>query len=112
MNSFILKELFKYVSETIKTLPREEIVEGDERVVYTLEEKKDEFNISQEKDIYVVTGKAIERLIGRINIDDNESMYYFHKCLKTMGVEEALKKAGVKEGDIVKFVDYEFEWYE
>ena len=107
-----IEELLDYVSKTLKTLPKEELFSEEERVVYILEDKKDEFNISKEKDIYVVTGKSIERLIGRINIDDNESMYYFHKCLKTMGVEDALKKAGVKEGDIVKFIDYEFEWYE
>ena len=107
-----IEELLDYISNTLKTLPKEELIDVDDRVVYTLEEKKDEYNIEKDKDIYIVTGKAIERLMGRINIYDNESMYYFHKCLKTMGIEDALKEKGIKEGDIVKFIDYEFEWYE
>ena len=105
-------KLLDHVAEVLKTLPKEELYEKEERVIYTLEEKKDEFEITIEKGVFVVTGKAVERLIGRININDNESMYYFHKCLKNLGIEDALKEKGVKEGDIVKFMDYEFEWYE
>ena len=105
-------KLLDHVAEVLKTLPKEELYEKEERVIYTLEEKKDEFDITIEKGVFVVTGKAVERLIGRININDNESMYYFHKCLKNLGIEDALKEKGVKEGDIVKFMDYEFEWYE
>ena len=107
-----VNKLLDHVAEVLKTLPKEELYEKEERVIYTLEEKKDEFNIVIEKGVFIVTGKAVERLIGRININDNESMYYFHKCLKNLGIEDALKEKGVKEGDIVKFMDYEFEWYE
>lgn len=107
-----IDKLLDHVAEVLKTLPKEELYEKEERVIYTLEEKKDEFDITKEKGVFVVTGKAVEKLIGRININDNESMYYFHKCLKNLGIEDALKEKGVKEGDIVKFMDYEFEWYE
>ena len=57
-------------------------------------------------------GRAVDRLMGRINIEDNESMYYFQKCLKNMGIEDKLKKLGVCEGDTVKISDWELEWYE
>ena len=57
-----LKELFKYVSEIVKTLPREDIVEGDERVVYTLKDDKDEFEITRENGEFIVQGPAIERI--------------------------------------------------
>ena len=49
--------------------------------------------------------------MGRINIEDNESMYYLQKCLKNMGIEDELIKMGVKEGDSVKLADWELEWY-
>ena len=48
----------------------------------------------------------------KINIDDNESLYYLHKSLFNLGVEQALKEKEIKEGDIVKIGNYEFEWYE
>ncbi len=50
--------------------------------------------------------------MGRINIDDNESMYYLQKSLKNMGIEDKLKELGVCEGDTVKISDWELEWYE
>ena len=106
-----LKELFKYVSETVKTLPREEIVEGDERVVYTLKEDKDEFEIIRENGEFIVQGPAVDRLMGRVNLEDNESLYYFQKTLRNLGIEDALKAQGVQEGDTVRFNDWELEWF-
>ena len=107
-----LKEVFNRVAEVLKTLPKEDLIEYDEKVVYTLKENKDEFNVEIKNGEYLVTGNAIERLLGRVNMEDNESMYYFQKSLRELGIEEKLKQMGVQEGDIVKFVNWEFEWYE
>ena len=68
--------------------------------------------VRKEDDTFIIEGKAINRLMGRINIDDNESMYYFQKSLKTLGIEDELKKQGIKEGDLVKVLNWTFEWYE
>ena len=84
-----LKELFKYVSELIKTLPKEDIVEGEERVVYTLKEDKDEFEIVKDGKDFVVFGPAVDRLMGRVNLEDNESLYYFQKTLRNIGIDDA-----------------------
>lgn len=105
-------ELLNRVSEVLKTLPKEEIVEPEERVVYTLEDDKDDFSVRKEGNTFVIEGKAINRLMGRINIDDNESMYYFQKNLKSLGIEDELKRQGIKEGDFVKILNWTFEWYE
>ena len=105
-------ELLNRVSEVLKTLPKEEMVEAEERIVYTLEEGKDEWTIRKDGEMFIIEGKAINRLMGRINIDDNESMYYFQKNLKTMGIEDELKRQGVQEGDLVKVLNWTFEWYE
>ena len=106
-----IKELLDYVSNVLKDLPKEDLFEEEERVIYTLEDEKDKFEIEKISGEFVITGKAIERVMGRINIDDNESMYYFHKCLTSLGVDTKLKEMGIKEGDIVKIMDYKFEWY-
>ena len=105
-------KLLKYMTDILKTLPKEDLYEKEERVIYELEDKKDEYEVNRTKDGFEVTGKAIERVIAKINIEDNESMYYFHKCLENLGVNKKLKSLGVKEGDIVKIDSYEFEWYE
>ena len=32
--------------------------------------------------------------------------------IKKLGIDEALRAKGVKEGDTVKLLEWEFEWYE
>lgn len=105
-----IDELMNRVTEMLKQLPKEELIEVEEKMVYTLEDKN-EFTITKHGEEYYVEGPAVERLMGRINIGDNESMHYFAKVIKQLGIEEELLKKGVKEGDTVKFLEWEFEWY-
>ena len=107
-----ISELMNYISKILKELPKEDLIEIEDRVVYTLKEDKNQFEVVKDNDEYIVIGPAVERLMGRINIGDNESMHYFHKSLKELGIESELKKKGVKEGDTVKILEWEFEWYE
>lgn len=107
-----MKELLTRVSEVLKLLPKEELVKQEERKVYTLEEKDEGFTITKEKDMWVVDGPAVQRVMRRVNLEDNESMHYFQKCLDSLGVNQKLKEAGVQEGDTVRVVDWELEWYD
>ena len=107
-----IKELMKRVSELLKELPKEDIFEEtEERVIYTLKEDEDEFDVEIINGEYIVSGPAVERLMGRVNIQDNESMHYFQKQLTELGIEAKLKEKGIKEGDTVKILEWEFEWY-
>lgn len=107
-----IEKLLNRVTEVLKTLPKEEIVNVEDKVVYTLEDDEDQFTVRKDGDTYIVEGKAVNRLMGRINVDDNESMYYFQKKLKELGIEAELKKQGICEGDYVKMLNWTFEWYE
>ncbi|MGN1330386.1 MAG: GTPase ObgE [Clostridia bacterium] len=107
-----VKELFQHVSQVLKTLPKEDLIEVEEKKVYTLKENEKEFSIEVLNGEFIVTGPAIERLMGRINIGDNESMAYFERNLNDLGINDALREKGVKEGDTVKFLDWEFEWFD
>ena len=106
-----IKELFAHVSDVLKTLPKEDLIEVDERVVYTLKEEKNGFDVEIVDGEYIVSGPAVERLMGRINIGDNESMAYFLRNIRDLGIEDKLREMGVQEGDTVKFLEWEFEWY-
>lgn len=107
-----LKELFAHVSEILKTLPKEDLEEAEEKVVYTLKEEEEGFDVRQEDGMYVVDGPAIEKIMSRANLEDNESLYYFQKSIRYLGVEDRLKAMGIKEGDTVKFLDWEMEWFD
>ena len=106
-----LKDLFKHVAEELKKLPKEDIVEADEKVVYTLKEEKQGFEIKKENGEFRVFGPDVDRLMARVNLADNESMYYFQKMLANLGINDALKNAGVQDGDTVRFNDWEFDWF-
>lgn len=107
-----VSELMKRISEVLKQLPKEELVEIEEKVVYTLNDDDKGFEITKEdEETYIVSGAKVDRLMGRVNMSDNESMHYFEKSLRELGIEEELKRMGIKEGDTVKFLDWEFEWY-
>ena len=76
-------ELIDYVEKTLQTLPKEDLIEYEDRKVYTLEDEE-KWTIKKEDGVFIVSGKAIQRLMGRVNIEDNESIYYLQKSLKNM----------------------------
>lgn len=107
-----LNKLFNDVGKILKTLPKEEVVDIDDRVIYTLEDEEEQFKVEIIDGEFIVTGPAVERLMGRVNIGDNESYSYMEKMIKKIGIEDELKRKGVKEGDTVKLLEWEFEWFE
>ncbi len=106
-----IQDLMDIVSKTLKELPKEELVTIEEKVLYTLKEEKQGFEVKVERGEYIITGPSVERLMGKINIADNESMHYFQKSLIDLGIDEKLRELGIKEGDTVRILDWEFEWY-
>ena len=105
-----IKELMNHVSQVLKTLPKENLVEiKDEEKVYTLEDEEP-FTINKEGNNYIIDGPAVEKLMKRVNLNDNESMYYFHKMLDELGVSQNLKEMGIKDGDNVTIAGWELEW--
>ncbi len=60
-----------------------------------------------------IEGAAVERAAAKSRFDSDEALLRFHRTLEKMGVIEALRQAGVKEGDTVWIgPDYELEWRE
>ena len=88
------------------------MIEIEERVVYTLNDEDKGFDVEVVDGEFIVTGPAIEKLMGRINIGDNESMAYFERNLNELGINDKLREMGIKEGDTVKFLEWEFEWFD
>lgn len=107
-----VKELMKHVSEILKTLPKEDLIEiQKEEKIYTMEEEED-ISVRKEDGVYIVSGILVEKLMRTINLEDNESLHYFHRRLNEMGINQRLKELGIKDGDWVQISDYELEWEE
>ena len=59
---------------------------------------------------FTVSGKAMSHLIDSVNFDDEESMNWFHRTLRRMGVIDALREAGAVEGSTVYIEDMSFDF--
>ena len=108
-----IDELMNYVSSVLKTLPKEDLIDVSntaEKKVYTLDVDKDKFEIKKDGKIFIVIGEKVDRIMRKVNIGDYESLFYLHRKLDEIGLNQALKEKGIKEGDIVKIGDYEMEW--
>ena len=95
-----------------KSLPKQELEEVDKTVYYNYEDENEGWRITRENNTFIIDGKEIENVMRRVNFSDYESLAYFHNTLKKMGIEAELKRRGIKEGDIVKIFDLEFQYEE
>lgn len=57
-------------------------------------------------------GGFIDELARNVVLDNYDSMQYFQRQIKEKGINKALAKLGAKDGDIVRIMDIEFEYYE
>ena len=68
--------------------------------------------VSGEDGIFTVKADWLLKLIQTIDLDDPESMAYFQRVLAGSGVIDALRAAGIDEGDTVSMYDIEFDFVE
>ena len=61
---------------------------------------------------FIVEGGLIDMLSRNVILSEYESYHYFQKVLEERGVIKALRAAGIKEGDIVRMKDIEFDYTE
>lgn len=111
-----LRELLLAIADKLETTPEfplNEILEQEDEdtVLYKYVADEPDFEISREPDgTFVLSGAKIERLFTMTNFERDASISRFARQLRAMGVDEALRKRGAKDGDIVRLLDYEFEF--
>ena len=87
--------------------------EKDKEIVFNLDDQEKIFDIEKvSENEYKIVGERVERTYGLINLSTDEGMDKLIKYLNKIGVDEALHKAGAKDGDTVKLCDFEFEYFE
>jgi len=79
--------------------------------VYRPKEGAKDFRIRREgAHEWRLSGAAIERAASMTYWEHDGSVRRFQKIMAALGVDDALRKAGVKEGDTVAIGDFELEW--
>jgi GTP-binding protein len=80
--------------------------------VYRAEADPNEFSIVRESGGWRVQGESIERAAAMTYWEYDQSVRRFQRILETLGIDEALRQAGVRDGDTVFIGDHELEWQE
>lgn len=107
-----LDKVINKLSEMTKLVASTELFEEDKvesHVLYKFREEKP-FTITRDGDVFVIRGEEIERLFRMTNFNTEESYERFSNKIRRMGVDEELEKMGIREGDTVRILDFEFEW--
>lgn len=101
----VLDEVVKILSST----PVEQIaVEKEKPVVHKVEPI---FTITRdENDVIHITGKKVEEFIAMTNFTQPEAVTRLKGIFKKIGLEKALLKQGVQDGDLLVVGGKEFEW--
>lgn len=105
-----VEALMKEAARMLSTIPVTELVINDEDR-FIIEEKRFTYDINvDEVGTFVVEGSFVERLLSAVNINEPDSLKYFHKVLKNKGVFDALVAKGIQDGDTVRLQNFEFEF--
>jgi len=109
-----VKALTDKVTELVSKLPApviHDVVTGDDNKLYKFE-PEEKFTVRREGNDFYLEGSWISRLRQSTDFDVYDSAQYFQRALIKEGVIDALKKAGIKEGDNVCIDDFVFEYVE
>ena len=112
LNKDNLDSLINALSDLVKDIPDEVLYEDDiqeKHVLYKFRVEKP-FTIIKEGNKYVIKGDKVEKIFKMTNFNTEEAISRFAKKLRSMGIDEELEKMGIEEGDIIKILDYEFEY--
>lgn len=85
--------------------------QDEDEVYYGFSEEEKVFEITRDDDAsWVLSGEKLERLFVMTNMERDESIMKFARQLRGMGVDEALRERGAKDGDLVRIGNFEFEF--
>lgn len=105
--------LLNKIQEMLSKLPPIAVYEAEPVPVVAAENVgRHDVKITVHDGIYFVEGKWLLNVIKSVNFDDYESLNYFQKVLINSGVIDALREAGINEGDTVSIYDLEFDFVE
>jgi GTPase len=71
---------------------------------------RDTFVVEREQGGFRVIGRRVERIVAMTDFENEEGAAFLQRQLKKLGVSDALTRAGVQAGDLVRIGKIELEW--
>lgn len=111
-----IREVVYKMWDMLQKIEREPLEEENsiDEVLREIAPDQVDFDIKQDEDgVYVVEGRKVDDVLGKYVVTmDDESIVNFLHIMRSLGLEEALRDAGVVDGDTVRIANVEFEYVE
>ncbi len=109
-----LKKVLYKAKDELETAPTFPVYkEEDKEKVYDLKNEEELFTIVKEKEgFFKIVGDRVIRTYRLINLTTDEGMMKLLTYLNKIGIDDALKEAGAKDGDTVQLDDFVFDYFE
>lgn len=111
MNKVGLEEVLTKLADMLESIEDSPLYEEDQfegHVLYTFK-KEEPYTIEKDGNAFVVKGEKVEKLFRMTKFTD-EGIRRFTTKLRRLGLDDKLKEMGIEEGDIVRILDFEFEY--
>ncbi|HHV65137.1 MAG TPA: GTPase ObgE [Peptococcaceae bacterium] len=108
-----IKELLHRIIQILPQVPPIEFSASPDKHRVVRAEREDRFVLERLEDgKFVLKGKEIEKHAAMAYLETEDGIMRFQNILKAMGVYDALKAEGIKDGDQVIIGTLELEWSE
>ncbi len=104
--------LMRATVRMLRTCPDAEPFAEEELFDFDLDSQDSGFEIQRSGGSFYLSGASIDHLVASVNFGNEESLNYFHRTLRRMGVIDALREAGAGEGSTVCIGEMEFDFVE
>ncbi|UYI78515.1 MAG: GTPase ObgE [Fusobacterium varium] len=115
LNEGIKEVLYRSYSmlQEIEREPLEDEVNVNE-VLKEIKGDMEDFVITQDEEgTYIIEGRILDEVLAKYVITmEEESIINFLHMMRSLGLEEAMREAGIQDGDNVRIADVEFEYVE
>ena len=107
-----LQKVVDHLADVLEEMPDNPLYDDSQiesHVLYKFK-KEEPFTITREDDVWVVSGKEVERIFKMTKFSSDEAIYRFAKKLRKMGIDQKLQEMGAVEGDQVRILDFYFDY--
>lgn len=113
MNQKGLEPVLTELADMLDKLEEEPLYSEDQfegHVLYKFKKEEPYTITRQDNGDWLITGEEVEKLFRMTKFTTEEGILRFTKRLRKMGIDDKLEELGAQEGDIVKILDFAFEY--
>lgn len=103
-----VKELIARVYQLLQEIPEAPMLEED--IPAAVHRAEPRFTIRRENSELVVAGREIEKHVAMTDLENEEAVERLQRIMSLMGLEQALRDHGAKNGDVVRIGDFAFDF--